>query len=209
MLTPRVRGLRGVALGLLAMAVLGADAPSPGTSPSTPTPSPSPGGEPEQLTDVAATCAVEVGRTAQVVACDVEGLPPGQQARLTVETVPVGNPPRSTWTGSARAGATGFAVPEAALPCEADGVVPVRVAVDARGRYEHRQQVALQGRCRPVWLPTVTEAVRLVAILLVLGTLPAVVRAWRRARDEAREEARARRGRTRRTRVSSARGRPR
>lgn len=191
------------------MAMLGAEAPSPGSSPSTPAPSPSPDGGPEHLTDVATTCDVEVGRTAQVVVCDVQGLPPGQQVRVTVETAPVGNPPRSTWTGSARAGPTGSAVPEAALPCEADEVVPVRVAVDAVGRYEHREQVALRGRCRSAWVPTATEAVRLVAILLVLGTLPVVVRAWRRARNEAREEARARRGRTRRAHVSSARDRPR
>ena len=185
------RWRRAAAMAVLGVTLLAADGPT--------TPSPTPDGSdaPEHLTDVMTTCRVDRAREAQVVACEVDGLPPSQGVRLTVETVPVGTPSRTTWTGSATAGPSGSTTVRSALPCEAEGVVPVRVGADADGSYRHRQEVTLAGRCRPMWLLTGAELARLLATVLVLVTATTVVLARRREQAAARVAARAR-GRRRR-----------
>lgn len=183
-------------LALLALVLVGADEP---TTPSPrPTPTPTGADTQEPLTGVVATCHVDRTRQAQVVVCEVTGLPPSQVVRLAARTTPVGSPPRSTWTGSATAGPTGSATVRAALPCPARGSVPVSVRADADGTYRHRQEVTLAGSCRPAWLLTRPEVTRLVAAVLVLATGLVVVSARRRELAEQRATARARRRRSRR-----------
>lgn len=189
----RQRWRRAAALALLAVMLVAADGPT------TPSPSLEESDGPEQLTEVLATCRVDRTREAQVVACEVDGLPPSQVVRLTVDTAAVGTPPRTTWTGSGTAGPSGSTTVRAALPCGAEGVVPVRVGADADGSYRHRQDVTLAGRCRPTWLLTGAELARLVATVLVLATFVAVTVVRRREQSAARAAARSRGRRSRRS----------
>ena len=184
------RWRRVAALAVLGVMSVAADGPT------TPSPTPDGSNAPERLTDVVATCRVDRAREAQVVVCEVDDLPPSQVVRMTVDTAAVGSPPRTTWTGSATAGPSGSTTVRAALPCEAEGSVPVRVGADADGTYRHRQDVTLAGRCRPGWLLTGPELARLGATALVLITVMAVAVAHRRERAAARAAARARGRRT-------------